>query len=334
MKDLNAWKDMASVLRFENIKDEEGLKNLAVGILNKFSKDGAKLFGRYSTPKTEKSSTMYHCVAIFAKKGHLEYVIVKFLLHDGVAHGLMLSHREYGELEDIKEPMKIWINANDKNLNASVKAWNAFPTKAKLDELVAKSAKARTEREKNDKRFSLTFRKKDYIHRHSQGKLHEFTPRGQADLAKWEDMLSIVLLGEAKTEEDVKKLSDGAFNFYKQAGGRLFGMRKQDKTDKASAQYLGSVFFMKKTFSEYVKMKVLVRNEKVYALMYSHRFHLDPVKNQDVIKQWLTDNEERNIHAMWAWNDFPTDQKLAELTAKTTKELNAKKEAAEKAEKK
>lgn len=187
-------------------------------------------------------------------------------------------------------------------------------------ESATKEKEEKKEQKKADS-SSLTFRDKEFIHRYSKGSLHEFTPEGQEDLSKWNDMLSIVHIGEAKNEEELKKLSDGLFKFYKQSGGKLFGMRVQDKTKDSPSEYLGGIIFAKENMTEYVKTKVVLRDGKVYALVYSHRFYLQIAKSQEAIKQWLTDNEEKNIYAMWDWKKFPSEAELKKLTEKTEKEM-------------
>src|SRR5262249_26330525 len=66
---------------------------------------------------------------------------------------------------------------------------------------------------------TLEFRQTEYVHRWSENDQHEFTPRGQDDLSKWTDMLTINLYREVTDGESLALVANRVLENYKTQRG-------------------------------------------------------------------------------------------------------------------
>ena len=69
-----------------------------------------------------------------------------------------------------------------------------------------------------------------YLHRWSQGNQHEFTPKGQADLKNWKDMMTISVFPEVSNGNQLAQIANGVLSNYQNNGAiliRLFQLLAQ-----------------------------------------------------------------------------------------------------------
>src|SRR5262245_10556396 len=68
---------------------------------------------------------------------------------------------------------------------------------------------------------TLKLNQTDYFHRWSQNDQHEFTPRGQEDLEKWTDMLTVNVYRQVTNGEGLAQMANQVLERYKSQQARV-----------------------------------------------------------------------------------------------------------------
>jgi hypothetical protein len=131
---------------------------------------------------------------------------------------------------------------------------------------------------------AFVFRSAAYWHRWSQNDQHEFTPRGQEDLQKWTDMITVL-----KTDSIPRT------------------------PDRPAEHYIAVVFgqpnFIEAAFARFK----LVEGGTGCSIVYSHRIYGEKIGDQ--MSTWLKDNGPAIEKALMSWSDVPIPLPTSRRTA-------------------
>lgn len=142
-----------------------------------------------------------------------------------------------------------------------------------------------------------------YFHRYSKDNLHEYTPRGQQDLNKWTDMLTINDYPQAKDGEALAGVANNVLAAYKGAGGEILKTSSVPRTATSPAEHLIVVLFVRQDFVEVAFARFMLRDGVGMSLVSSHRAYGKSAKK--TLGDWLKAWGEKREKALMAHKDLP-----------------------------
>lgn len=126
-EDLQAWRDMLSLLVHPQVIDGEGLAGVANTVLGNYQRAGV-IIHTDSRPATAEQPAEHLAVAALRGDNVVEVVFARFLLHDGVGLVVVRSWRSYGE--DAAEHIDAWLQGNGEAIERALMAWVPPPLAA------------------------------------------------------------------------------------------------------------------------------------------------------------------------------------------------------------
>jgi hypothetical protein len=161
---------------------------------------------------------------------------------------------------------------------------------------------------------TLTFNGARYAHRWSKGTQNEFTPVGQEDLSKWQDMITLVPRQDAHDAATLAALAEATLVQYKGAGKII----KTESTAPAAnkpAEYLLVALLPGRGFFETVFMRIKLVDGVGVMAIYAHRNYGDTAA--DDFGKWIKANGATVEQALMSWNGIPTPANLNALPQST-----------------
>ncbi len=150
---------------------------------------------------------------------------------------------------------------------------------------------------------TFTFAGKAYVHRFSQGDLHEFTPKDQLDLNKFGDMLTLNLYKGVRDWDGLAKIANAVLENYKTAGATAMRTNSVPQTASREAEHFVAVFFVRPTFSEAAFARFRLLQGLGASLVYSHRIYGS--STSEAIKKWLVANGTKRENELMALKTWP-----------------------------
>ncbi len=159
--------------------------------------------------------------------------------------------------------------------------------------------------------FTVTFDEIEYIHRFSDGGLHEFTPEGQEDLSKWTDMLSINVYPDISGAEDLASIANQVLTLYTSNGGELVRTDSVPRTETTPAEHLVAVTFRTPDANESVLARFLLIDDACVALIHSHRTYGNGA--DDELSAWVEGEGSGLDDELMEWDEYPTPEELESI---------------------
>jgi hypothetical protein len=153
-----------------------------------------------------------------------------------------------------------------------------------------------------------------YFHRWSQNDQHEFTPKGQDDLEKWSDMITINLYLKAHDGDALAAQANTVLENYKSHGGRVLRTNSVPRTPDRPAEHFIAVVFGRANFIEAAFARFKLMNGVGCSIVYSHRIYGEKVGDQ--MSKWLNDNGPKMEKMLMDWNNSPSPASLGDLPRK------------------
>ncbi|HEY0944510.1 MAG TPA: hypothetical protein VGD81_04555, partial [Opitutaceae bacterium] len=150
---------------------------------------------------------------------------------------------------------------------------------------------------------ALTFAKEEYFHRWSKDDQHEFTPRGQEDLMRWSDMVTLHSYQNAKDGEGLAATANAVLENYKRAQAKLVRTDSVPRTAEKPAEYLIVVLFPQPDFIEAVFARFKLEGGVGRSFIYSHREYGKKVGDQ--MSAWLQKNGPATEKALMSMEPLP-----------------------------
>jgi hypothetical protein len=150
---------------------------------------------------------------------------------------------------------------------------------------------------------AFVFRGAAYWHRWSQNDQHEFTPRGQEDLEKWSDMVTINLYPDARTGDALAATANAVLENYKNHQARVLKTDSVPRTSNRPAEHYIAVVFGQPNFIEAAFARFKLVNGAGCSIVYSHRIYGEKVGDQ--MSAWLNANGPAIEKALMGWSGVP-----------------------------
>lgn len=139
-----------------------------------------------------------------------------------------------------------------------------------------------------DQKKTYTFFGSKFVHRHSDGGLHEFTPKDQPNLDNWTEMLTLNRYATIKAGEDLAKVANNVLGAYQDHGGKVLKTSSIPRTEKRTAEHLIVVSFDRNKFSEVAFSRFLIDGGIGCSLVFSHRSYGG--KSRAEVAAWIAKN--------------------------------------------
>ena len=150
---------------------------------------------------------------------------------------------------------------------------------------------------------SIKFRNIEYFHRWSKDTQHEYTPKGQQDLKKWSDMVTLHTYPKAKDGEALAEMANSTLSNYKAAKGIIIKTSSVAKTATRPAEHLIVVVFGRPDFLEAAFARFRMHNGVGTSVIYSHRIYGKKAGN--AMSTWLKSNGAKIEADLMKWNGMP-----------------------------
>jgi hypothetical protein len=145
----------------------------------------------------------------------------------------------------------------------------------------------------------FTFAGTDYFHRWSREDQHEFTPQGQTDLAKWQDMLTLHRYTAAKDAEQMAAVANAVLDNYKQQGAMILKVDASPAQGSQPAVYFIAAVFPQPSFIEAVFTRLKLENGTGTGVIYSHRLYGKAIGES--MSAWLKANATARENELMDW---------------------------------
>jgi hypothetical protein len=148
----------------------------------------------------------------------------------------------------------------------------------------------------------------------AQDDQHEFTPRGQENIEKWSDMITINVCPSAHGGDTLAMKANGVLENYKSHGGRVLKTDSIPRTPDRPAEHFIAVVFGRSNFLEAAFARFKLVDGIACSIVYSHRIYREKVGDQ--MSKWLNDNGPKMEKMLMAWNNSPSPASLRNLPRK------------------
>jgi len=162
------------------------------------------------------------------------------------------------------------------------------------------------------KGMTLRFGSTEYLHRWSKDEQNEFTPKDQADLSRWTDMITINVHPNVTTGDQLAEVANAVLGNY-QASGKILRTDSKPRTDKQEAEHfaaalLGAQGVQEAAFARFV----LVDGVGVVAVR-SHRVYGTGPEVGAAMGKWLETNGASTESELMGWKGIPRIADLKKL---------------------
>lgn len=149
-----------------------------------------------------------------------------------------------------------------------------------------------------------------YVHRWSKDGQNEFTPKDEADLSRWTDMVTINVFDKVTDGEQLAAVANQIVGNY-QANGKVLRTQSVPRTETKPAEHFMGAVLARKDVIEAVFARVLLVNGTGVVIVRSHRVYGQKVGNE--MSAWLEKNGARNEQVLMAWKGLPSVADLRKL---------------------
>jgi hypothetical protein len=156
---------------------------------------------------------------------------------------------------------------------------------------------------------TLSFRGVDYLHRWSKNGQNEFTPKGQEDLNKWQDMITINVHEAVVNGDQLAALANRVVGNYQRVG-KILRTDSKPRMPRREAEHLAVALLQTPTFLEAAFARFLLVDGVGYVIVYSHRIY---GKEAAKIGEWLQANGPSVETSLMAWKSMPSLAALKQL---------------------
>jgi hypothetical protein len=147
-----------------------------------------------------------------------------------------------------------------------------------------------------------------YLHRWSMNHQHEFTPKGQEDLEKWSDMITINVYPDARDGEALAAKANAVLENYKSHQAMVLKTDSVPRTPDRPAEHFIAVVFGRPNFIEVAFARFKLVDGLGCSIVYSHRIYGEKIG--DKMSAWLKNSGAGKEKALMEWTDIPSPASL------------------------
>ena len=157
---------------------------------------------------------------------------------------------------------------------------------------------------------TLSFNGTEYIHRWSKNAQHEYTPKGEEDLARWNTMVTINVHDPARTGDQLAEVANRVLGNYQNVG-KVIRTDSKPRTEKSEAEHFAVALLPGQGFLETAFARFLIHDGRGVVAVYSKRFYGDGASGE--MGAWLKKNGSEVEKALMAWTGLPSQTMLKAL---------------------
>jgi len=124
-EDLEAWKDMVTILYFRNVKDGDALAAVANNSLETYKAAKGVVVRTHSVPRTNAKAAEHLIVVFFGRSEFMETAFARFRMQGGVGTAVIYCHRTYGK--NPGNEMSAWLEKSGQATERTLMKWDAMP---------------------------------------------------------------------------------------------------------------------------------------------------------------------------------------------------------------
>jgi hypothetical protein len=161
--------------------------------------------------------------------------------------------------------------------------------------------------------LTLNFRGTSWLHRWSSRGLHEFTPAADADLARWQDMLTLNVHDQVQRGEQLADVANTVLGNY-QRHGKVLQTRSTPRTPDRPAQHFIAAVLGTREFLEAAFARCLMHEGTGVVAVVSHRVYGSAAG--PAMSTWLGAHGQLVDEALMGWAQLPGLDSLKRLPAR------------------
>lgn len=161
---------------------------------------------------------------------------------------------------------------------------------------------------------TLSFNGGEFVHRWSEKGQHEFTPKGDEDLAKWKEMVTINVFDGVRDGEALARIANGVLGNY-QKNGHIMRTLSKPRTEKSEAEHFIAAVLQAPGVWEVAFARVLMFEGRGVAAVYSKRFYGESDAAKDQMSAWFKANAVKIENVLVGWQGIPSLAVLNKLQA-------------------
>lgn len=149
-----------------------------------------------------------------------------------------------------------------------------------------------------DSKPAFAFQGRSYYHRFTKDDSSEFTPKGQEDLQRWTDLVTVVQYSKVPDGEGLAKAANAVLDAYRDAGAAVVRTDSRPRTKDRPAEHLIVVLFSRDGFMEAAFARFVLTGKTGRSVVYSHRVY--GKEPGDSMAAWLQASGEKTEKALMA----------------------------------
>jgi hypothetical protein len=158
--------------------------------------------------------------------------------------------------------------------------------------------------------LKFAFAGTEWLHRWSKGGQNEFTPKGQEDLARWRDMVSVNLHESVRSGEQLADLANRVLGNYR-ANGRILRTDSKPRTPQREAEHLVVAAFVTPKLGEAAFARIALVGGSGCVVVRSYRVYGEQAGPP--LSEWLRANGPAVERELMAWDAIPAPAALRRL---------------------
>jgi hypothetical protein len=162
----------------------------------------------------------------------------------------------------------------------------------------------------DDQQATLMFGGLEYQHRWSQRGQHEFTPKGQEDLARWQDMVTVNVHEAVGNDDQLKELATSVLGNYRRVG-KILRAASGARSEKEPPEYFVAALFGNSEFIEAAFARIVMINRTGFVLVQSRRSYGADAAVQ--VGEWVQKNGSSVEKTLLDWSGVPSLANLKKL---------------------
>ena len=159
---------------------------------------------------------------------------------------------------------------------------------------------------------TLSFNGAEFHHRWSQNGQHEFTPKGDEDLKKFKDMMTINVFDGVKDGEALAQIANGVLANY-QKNGHIMRTLSKPRTEDSEAEHFIAAVLQAPNVWEVAFARVLMFEGRGIVAVYSKRFYGEGDEPKDAMMEWFKANAVKIEKVLVSWQGIPSRDVLNKL---------------------
>ena len=149
----------------------------------------------------------------------------------------------------------------------------------------------------------ITFDGKAFLHRWSKQGQHEFTPRGDEDLTRWREMVTIDVHKAVSTGDDLAEVANRVLANY-QRHGKIIRTDSRPRTPAHPAEHFVAAMLAGQSLFEATFARFMLIDGTGAVVVYSRRFYGSEAASE--VADWFKTHGPTFERTLMSWQGMPS----------------------------